>query len=104
MLTQPSYIPGHIHAFYLEYVYYRNQEAAHMGRMPERAPGIFSNKVQNGGSSITTGRGDYTRGYDNTYDNNAGAVYGQMPAQGGGYQGNPNQAGYGTVDPNAGRY
>lgn len=75
-----------------------------MGRIPERAPGIFSNKVQNGGSSITTGRGDYARGYDNSHDNTAGggAGYGQMPAQGGGYQGNPGQAGYGTVDQTTG--
>ena len=89
MLTQPSYIPGHIHAFYLEYIYYRNQEAAYMGRAPGRAPGIFSNKVQNGGGRVG---GASTYGPD-------GGNYGAMPAQGGDYN---QPAGYGGVDQTSG--
>lgn len=73
-----------------------------MGRIPERAPGIFSNKVQNGGSAITTGGSRSGHAGARGYDNNAGAGYGAMPAQGGGYQGNPAQAGYGTNGPQAG--
>ncbi|KAF3765056.1 hypothetical protein M406DRAFT_322859 [Cryphonectria parasitica EP155] len=45
-LTLLGYIPGHIHAFYIIYVYYSRQEAA---RAYDRAPGIYSERVQTGG-------------------------------------------------------
>lgn len=40
------YIPGHIHAFYILYVYYSRQERA---AAADRAPGIYSERVQTGG-------------------------------------------------------
>ncbi|PQE08294.1 family UPF0057 protein [Rutstroemia sp. NJR-2017a BVV2] len=49
-LTLLGYIPGHIHAFYIEYVYYSRHEAAREGRFQAaRAPGIYSDRVQGGG-------------------------------------------------------
>jgi uncharacterized membrane protein YqaE (UPF0057 family) len=55
-LTLLGYIPGHIHAFYLEYVYYDRREQAREGRLVARnAPGIYSNKVQSGGASTGYG-------------------------------------------------
>ncbi|PSR83823.1 hypothetical protein BD289DRAFT_276010 [Coniella lustricola] len=45
-LTLLGYIPGHIHAFYIIYVYHSRQEAA---RAYDRAPGIYSERVQTGG-------------------------------------------------------
>ncbi|KAI1328749.1 hypothetical protein F5Y16DRAFT_397960 [Xylariaceae sp. FL0255] len=69
-LTILGYFPGHIHAFYLEYVYYsRLQRPSY-----ERAPGIFSPKVQN------AGQGQERLGV------------------------NPQQAGYGTVPQQQGVY
>ncbi|KAH9991088.1 hypothetical protein F4779DRAFT_632056 [Xylariaceae sp. FL0662B] len=45
-----GYIPGHLHAFYLEYVYYDRREQAREGRYAaHRAPGIYSDRVQTGG-------------------------------------------------------
>jgi hypothetical protein len=50
-----SYIPGHIHAFYLEYVYYDRREQAREGRFTAaRAPGVFSERVQSGGHGYGT--------------------------------------------------
>lgn len=104
-----SYIPGHIHAFYLEYVYYRNQEAAHMGRAPERAPGIFSNKVQNGGSRSggvsTYGGNNYAAmpAQGGSYGGPGGPQGGYQEQPGGTYQGGAPQHGYGTV-PQDSRY
>ncbi|KAK7734683.1 hypothetical protein SLS53_007786 [Cytospora paraplurivora] len=49
-LTLLGYIPGHIHAFYILYVYYSRQE--HLAR--ERAPGIYSERVQTGGKGYAT--------------------------------------------------
>jgi uncharacterized membrane protein YqaE (UPF0057 family) len=50
LLTILGYIPGHIHAFYLEFVYYERREAALAGQLPPtRAPGVYSNRVQRGG-------------------------------------------------------
>jgi len=44
-----GYIPGHIHAFYLEYVYYKRKAAIRAGRpITTPAPGIFSQKLQYG--------------------------------------------------------
>jgi hypothetical protein len=49
------YIPGHIHAFYLEYVYYDRKESAREGRYTAtRAPGVYSERVQTGGQSYGT--------------------------------------------------
>ncbi|KAG6367569.1 hypothetical protein INS49_001762 [Diaporthe citri] len=44
-LTLLGYIPGHIHAFYILYVYYSRADRP----TGERAPGIYSERVQNGG-------------------------------------------------------
>ena len=44
------YFPGHIHAFYLEYVYYDRREQAKVGRInTTRAPGVYSERIQTGG-------------------------------------------------------
>lgn len=44
------YFPGHIHAFYLEYVYYNRREQGRLGTVTaERAPGVYSENVQSGG-------------------------------------------------------
>ncbi|KIV86166.1 hypothetical protein PV11_01796 [Exophiala sideris] len=49
-LTLLGYIPGHIHAFYLEYVYFDRRERARHGQLTGRAaPGVYSDRVQNGG-------------------------------------------------------
>ncbi|KAI9846338.1 MAG: hypothetical protein M1837_004191 [Sclerophora amabilis] len=54
-LTILGYIPGHIHAFYIEYVYYHRREAAREGRMTaDRAPGVYSDRVQRGGTGYGT--------------------------------------------------
>lgn len=53
-LTILGYIPGHIHAFYLEYIYYEHREQAIQGRPIHRAPGVYSARVQNGGSNYGT--------------------------------------------------
>ncbi|MCJ1229544.1 hypothetical protein MMC12_006211 [Toensbergia leucococca] len=49
-LTLLGFIPGHIHAFYLEYVYFDRRNKGAMGQMAARpAPGVYSQNVQNGG-------------------------------------------------------
>ncbi|KAI0167184.1 hypothetical protein GGR52DRAFT_557275 [Hypoxylon sp. FL1284] len=54
-LTILGYIPGHIHAFYLEYVYYDRREQAREGRYAaRRAPGVYSDRVQTGGQGYGT--------------------------------------------------
>lgn len=54
-LTLLGYIPGHIHAFYLEYVYYDRQEQANRNQFATgRAPGIYSDRVQTGGRGYGT--------------------------------------------------
>lgn len=53
--SHASYIPGHIHAFYLEYVYYDRREQANHNRFATgRAPGIYSDRVQTGGRGYGT--------------------------------------------------
>ncbi|PYI07997.1 UPF0057-domain-containing protein [Aspergillus sclerotiicarbonarius CBS 121057] len=47
LLTILGYLPGHIHAFYLEYVYYGNRNAADVAA--RRAPGVYSERIQRGG-------------------------------------------------------
>ncbi|OBT63501.1 hypothetical protein VE03_08104 [Pseudogymnoascus sp. 23342-1-I1] len=55
-LTLLGYIPGHIHAFYLEYVYYERRERALEGQYAaHRAPGVYSERVQTGGGQQTYG-------------------------------------------------
>ncbi|EJP68677.1 hypothetical protein NHJ13051_003394 [Beauveria bassiana] len=54
-LTLLGYIPGHLHAFYLEYIYFDRREQAHEGRYPARpAPGVYSDNVQTGGQGYGT--------------------------------------------------
>ncbi|CAK7206022.1 hypothetical protein SEUCBS139899_008805 [Sporothrix eucalyptigena] len=54
-LTILGVFPGHIHAFYLEYVYYDRREQAREGRFTAgRAPGIYSERVQSGGGGYGT--------------------------------------------------
>ncbi|KAK5552731.1 hypothetical protein LTR46_009146 [Exophiala xenobiotica] len=49
-LTLLGYIPGHIHAFYLEYVYFDRRDRARHGQLTGRpAPGVYSDRVQSGG-------------------------------------------------------
>jgi len=55
LTTVYRYIPGHIHAFYLEYVYYDRKEQAREGRFTaSRAPGVYSERVQSGGQGYGT--------------------------------------------------
>ncbi|KAL1970795.1 hypothetical protein VTN77DRAFT_2629 [Rasamsonia byssochlamydoides] len=50
LLTILGYFPGHIHAFYLEYVYYDRRKLGPQGGIGRRpAPGVYSQKIQNGG-------------------------------------------------------
>ncbi|KAI1498466.1 hypothetical protein F5X99DRAFT_393256 [Biscogniauxia marginata] len=54
-LTILGYIPGHIHAFYVEYIYYDRREQAREGRIAvQRAPGVYSERVQTGGTNYGT--------------------------------------------------
>lgn len=48
-----SYIPGHLHAFYLEYVYFERRSQSHAGSVvvQRRAPGVYSDNVQSGGAT-----------------------------------------------------
>ncbi|MCJ1465793.1 hypothetical protein MMC07_004412 [Pseudocyphellaria aurata] len=46
------YFPGHIHAFYLEYIYFDRRDRSRLGNMTnEHAPGIYSDNVQRGGTT-----------------------------------------------------
>jgi len=50
LLTILGYFPGHIHAFYIEYQYFKRRgEARAGGIVSPPAPGVYSNKVQSGG-------------------------------------------------------
>jgi len=54
-LTLLGYLPGHIHAFYIEYVYYDRRERAREGLVAQHhAPGIYSDRVQGGGAGYGT--------------------------------------------------
>ncbi|KAK0719608.1 plasma membrane proteolipid 3 [Lasiosphaeria hispida] len=58
ILTCLGYFPGHLHAFYIEYVYYDRRELAKTGRPNHaRAPIIYSDRVQTGGYGYGTGYG-----------------------------------------------
>ncbi|EME81601.1 uncharacterized protein MYCFIDRAFT_57257 [Pseudocercospora fijiensis CIRAD86] len=57
-LTILGFFPGHIHAFYVEYVYFHRKELAQRGIYEERdAPGVFSRKANTGGYGRDYGRG-----------------------------------------------
>ncbi|OOQ85626.1 putative stress response RCI peptide [Penicillium brasilianum] len=52
LLTLLGYFPGHIHAFYLEYVYYDRRNRDPITRATQRpAPGVYSDRIQSGGHS-----------------------------------------------------
>ncbi|KAF3395872.1 Plasma membrane proteolipid 3 [Penicillium rolfsii] len=52
LLTILGYFPGHIHAFYLEYVYYDRRNRDPLTRATQqRAPGVYSERIQSGGHS-----------------------------------------------------
>ncbi|KAI9654800.1 MAG: hypothetical protein M1821_005794 [Bathelium mastoideum] len=54
-LTLLGYFPGHIHAFYLEYVYYQRREEAAQGFFDsKRKPGVYSDNIQTGGRGYGT--------------------------------------------------
>jgi len=54
-LTLLGVVPGHVHAFYVEYVYYRRKEEARDGVFDSRpAPGVYSDNVQTGGHGYGT--------------------------------------------------
>ncbi|RDL36411.1 Uncharacterized protein BP5553_05763 [Venustampulla echinocandica] len=55
LLTLLGYFPGHIHAFYVEYIYYERREQARTGCFTaSRAPGVYSERVQSGGQNYGT--------------------------------------------------
>ena len=65
-LTLLGYIPGHIHAFYIEYIYFDRRDRARQGQLtgqdapgksfaylswtsPDLKAGVYSDRVQSGG-------------------------------------------------------
>jgi len=55
LLTILGYFPGHIHAYYIEYVYYKRREDARQGIIPTTpAAGVYSDRVQRGGRNYGT--------------------------------------------------
>lgn len=49
-LTILGYLPGHVHAFYIEYQYYHRRDVLRAGgTLVKDAGGIYSRKVQSGG-------------------------------------------------------
>ncbi|KAF2021182.1 UPF0057-domain-containing protein [Aaosphaeria arxii CBS 175.79] len=53
LLTILGYFPGHIHAFYVEYVYFKRRDEIRAGIVDaRRAPGVYSSKVQRGGTHV----------------------------------------------------
>jgi uncharacterized membrane protein YqaE (UPF0057 family) len=56
LTSRASYFPGHIHAFYLEYVYFKRRDEAKAGVYTGApAPGVYSQKVQRGGLRSNAG-------------------------------------------------
>jgi len=54
-LTLLGYIPGHVHAFYLEYVYFERRGQVRRGQVATRhAPGVYSENIQRGGTQYGT--------------------------------------------------
>ncbi|KAF1848080.1 UPF0057-domain-containing protein [Cucurbitaria berberidis CBS 394.84] len=79
LLTVLGYFPGHIHAFYIEYVYVKRRDEVRAGIYNARpAPGVYSQKVQSGGHRGPPVPVPAQQGY---------------PVQ----PGQPGQQGYGTV-------
>ncbi|KAK0337636.1 hypothetical protein LTR91_013732 [Friedmanniomyces endolithicus] len=76
LLTCLGYFPGHIHAFYLEYVYYKRRDEIAAGRIDGGRPpgGVYSQNVINGGQQ--QGYGGQHGGYGQQ------GVYGQQGAYG----------------------
>lgn len=59
-MSSSRYFPGHIHAFYVEYVYYDRRNRDPLTRAAQRpAPGIYSDRVQNGGHYPTKADRNY---------------------------------------------
>jgi len=51
-LTLLGYFPGHIHAFYIEYVYFKRRDEARAGLITSPpAAGVYSDRVQSGGAA-----------------------------------------------------
>jgi hypothetical protein len=51
-LCKNRFFPGHIHAFYLEYVYFNRRDRTRLGNLATKpAPGIYSENVQSGGAT-----------------------------------------------------
>ncbi|GAD96853.1 hypothetical protein PVAR5_5518 [Paecilomyces variotii No. 5] len=74
LLTILGYFPGHIHAFYLEYVYYDRRRMTAEGRFSARpAPGVYSDRIQNGGHHHNAPPAAPA-------GNNYGTTYGTVPA------------------------
>ncbi|KAJ9298673.1 hypothetical protein DTO271G3_3640 [Paecilomyces variotii] len=74
LLTILGYFPGHIHAFYLEYIYYDRRRMSAEGRFAARpAPGVYSERVQNGGHHHNAPPAAAA-------GNNYGTTYGTVPA------------------------
>lgn len=76
LLTCLGYFPGHIHAFYVEYMYFKKRDEARSGMYTSPAPGIYSAKVQNGGYAVAPGPGPGVAG-------SSAAGVGAPPAAGG---------------------
>ena len=54
-LTILGYLPGHLHAFYLIWVYHQRREEASNGIFDSRRrPGVYSDNVQTGGRGYGT--------------------------------------------------
>ncbi|KAK6849180.1 hypothetical protein PG995_013013 [Apiospora arundinis] len=54
-LTLLGFLPGHIHAFYIEYVYFDRRDQAREGRFAAKpAPAVYSERVQTGGQGYGT--------------------------------------------------
>ncbi|KAK9325965.1 hypothetical protein V1517DRAFT_313160 [Lipomyces orientalis] len=52
-LTMLGYLPGLLHALYLEYIYYsRREDVANGVTNYDRAPGVYSDIIQRGGFSV----------------------------------------------------
>lgn len=59
-LTILGFFPGHIHAYYILYIYYKRRDEVRMGVYnPRPAPGIYSEKVQRGGEPLTVPQPGY---------------------------------------------
>lgn len=48
-LTNTSYLPGLIHALYLEHVYYSRRNIDPAAAPRKDAPGVYSSRIQHGG-------------------------------------------------------